>query len=51
MCMTPGGAELRVGKWLRAMIEHESHHRGQIYMYCGMLDIPTPPSSASRRNR
>ncbi|HJQ38146.1 MAG TPA: DinB family protein, partial [Thermoanaerobaculia bacterium] len=21
-CMTPGGAELRVGKWLRAMIEH-----------------------------
>ena len=42
-CMTPGGAELRVGKWLRAMIEHESHHRGQLYLYCSMLDIPTPP--------
>ena len=43
MCMTPGGAVLRVGKWLRAMIEHESHHRGQLYLYCSMLDIPTPP--------
>lgn len=42
-CMTPGGAELRVSKWLRAMIEHESHHRGQLYLYCSMLDIPTPP--------
>ena len=41
--MTPGGAELRVGKWLRGMIEHEAHHRGQLYMYCGILGIPTPP--------
>ncbi|HEY0371531.1 MAG TPA: DinB family protein [Thermoanaerobaculia bacterium] len=42
-CMTPGGAELAAGKWLRAMIEHESHHRGQLYMYCGLLEIATPP--------
>jgi uncharacterized damage-inducible protein DinB len=42
-CMTPGGAELRVGKWLRAMVEHEVHHRGQLYLYCSMLDIATPP--------
>ena len=42
-CVTPGGASLRVSKWLRAMIEHEAHHRGQIYLYCSMLDIPTPP--------
>jgi len=42
-CLTPGGAELRVGKWLRAMIEHEVHHRGQLYLYCSILDIPTPP--------
>jgi uncharacterized damage-inducible protein DinB len=42
-CMTPGGAELQVRKWLRSMIEHEAHHRGQIYLYLGMLDIPTPP--------
>jgi uncharacterized damage-inducible protein DinB len=25
------------------MVEHEIHHRGQIYMYLGMLGIPTPP--------
>jgi uncharacterized damage-inducible protein DinB len=42
-CMTPGGVELRVGKWLRSMIEHEVHHRGQMYMYLAMLNIPTPP--------
>jgi len=42
-CMTPGGVALRVGKWLRSMIEHEVHHRGQIYIYLAMLDIPTPP--------
>jgi uncharacterized damage-inducible protein DinB len=42
-CMTPGGAELRVGKWLRNMIEHEAHHRGQIYLYLSMLNVPTPP--------
>jgi len=42
-CMTPGGAELRVGKWLRLMIEHEIHHRGQLYLYLSMLDVETPP--------
>ncbi len=42
-CETPGGARLRVWKWLRAMIEHEVHHRGQIYLYLGMLGIDTPP--------
>ena len=42
-CTTPGGADLRVGKWLRSMVEHEVHHRGQLYLYCSMLDIPTPP--------
>src|SRR5437867_12285661 len=42
-CATPGGAELRVGKWLRSMVEHEIHHRGQIYVYLGILLIGTPP--------
>ena len=42
-CTTPGGAQLTVSKWLRAMIEHESHHRGQLYLYCSILDLPTPP--------
>jgi uncharacterized damage-inducible protein DinB len=42
-CVTPGGAEIAVWKWLRAMIEHEIHHRGQIYIYLGMLGISGPP--------
>jgi uncharacterized damage-inducible protein DinB len=42
-CETPGGTFIPVWKWLRAMVEHEIHHRGQIYMYLGVLDIPTPP--------
>jgi uncharacterized damage-inducible protein DinB len=42
-CVTPGGAPITVWKWLRAMVEHEIHHRGQIYLYLGILDIPTPP--------
>ena len=42
-CVTPGGAELQVRKWMRSMIEHEAHHRGQLYLYLGMLDIPAPP--------
>jgi uncharacterized damage-inducible protein DinB len=42
-CQTPGGADLPTWKWLRAMVEHEVHHRGQIYMYLGILGVPTPP--------
>ena len=42
-CVTSGGAAIPVWKWLRSMIEHEIHHRGQIYVYSGMLDVPTPP--------
>jgi uncharacterized damage-inducible protein DinB len=42
-CQTPGGAEIPVWKWLRAMVEHEIHHRGQIYIYLGILGVPTPP--------
>jgi uncharacterized damage-inducible protein DinB len=25
------------------MIEHEIHHRGQIYLMLGILGVPTPP--------
>lgn len=42
-CITPGGASITTWKWLRAMVEHEIHHRGQIYMYLALLDVPTPP--------
>ncbi len=42
-CQTPGGASLPAWKWLRSMVEHEIHHRGQIYIYLGMLGVKTPP--------
>jgi uncharacterized damage-inducible protein DinB len=42
-CTTPDGASITVWKWLRAMVEHEIHHRGQIYIYLAMLGVPTPP--------
>jgi uncharacterized damage-inducible protein DinB len=40
---TPDGRTMTKWKWLRAMIEHEIHHRGQIYMYLALLEVPTPP--------
>ncbi|HEX6434150.1 MAG TPA: DinB family protein [Gemmatimonadales bacterium] len=42
-CRTPAGTEITTWKWLRAMCEHEAHHRGQIYLMLGMLKVPTPP--------
>ena len=42
-CTTVGGAEMRVWKWLRLMVEHEIHHRGQLYELLARLDVETPP--------
>lgn len=42
-CTTPAGASLPVWKWLRALVEHEIHHRGQLYLYLGHLGVATPP--------
>lgn len=42
-CITPGGNPITTWKWLRALIEHEVHHRGQLYIYLGMLGVKTPP--------
>ena len=42
-CLTPAGTEIQTWKWLRAMVEHEIHHRGQIYLYLGMLGVRTQP--------
>ena len=42
-CQTPAGTPITVGKWLRAMIEHEAHHRGQLYFILGLRGVPTPP--------
>lgn len=40
---TPGGQPITCWKWLRALVEHEIHHRGQMYMYLSMLNVKTPP--------
>ena len=42
-CITPAGNAITVWKWLRALVEHEVHHRGQLYIYLGLLGIQTPP--------
>ncbi len=42
-CLTPAGTPITTWKWLRAMIEHEAHHRGQLYMMLGLLGVKTPP--------
>src|SRR5689334_1064312 len=42
-CQTPAGVPITTWKWLRAMCEHEVHHRGQIYLMLNLLEIPTPP--------
>ena len=42
-CETPAGVAMTTWKWLRAMVEHEVHHRGQIYLMLGMIGVATPP--------
>ncbi|WP_024771069.1 DinB family protein [Aquimarina macrocephali] len=42
-CETPGGHKITIWKLLRAMVEHEIHHRGVLYTYLALLDIKTPP--------
>ncbi|MBJ6110333.1 DinB family protein [Hymenobacter sp. BT523] len=39
----PGNGQITLWKWLRALLEHEIHHRGQLYVYLGLVDVPTPP--------
>ena len=42
-CPTPGGVTIPAWKWLRSMVEHEAHHRGQLYLHLSLLGIATPP--------
>jgi uncharacterized damage-inducible protein DinB len=41
--VAPGGATLPAWKWLRAMVEHEAHHRGQLYLMLRLSGTSTPP--------
>lgn len=42
-CPTPAGTSITVWKWLRALLEHEAHHRGQLYLMLAMRGVATPP--------
>jgi uncharacterized damage-inducible protein DinB len=41
-CATPAGTPITTSKWLRAMVEHEAHHRGQVYLMLGVLGVKPP---------
>src|SRR5690349_13483340 len=40
---TPAGTPITTFKWLRAMLEHEAHHRGQLYLMLSLRGVKTPP--------
>jgi uncharacterized damage-inducible protein DinB len=40
---SPQGVPVTSWKLLRAMVEHEVHHRGEIYVYLALLGVPRPP--------
>lgn len=42
-CSTPAGTPITTFKWLRAMVEHEAHHRGQLYLMLALRGLATPP--------
>ncbi|MBV8051471.1 MAG: DinB family protein [Acidobacteriaceae bacterium] len=42
-CQTPDGTPITTWKLLRSMIEHEVHHRGELYAYLGVLGVTVPP--------
>ena len=42
-CKTVAGAEIPVALLLRLMVEHEIHHRGQLYSLAGQLGVERPP--------
>ena len=35
-CENPSRASVPIWKWLRAMTEHEAHHRGQLYLMASL---------------
>lgn len=42
-CATPAGTPITTWKWLRAMLEHEAHHRGQLSLMLGLRGVTPPP--------
>ena len=42
-CASADGTPMTTWKLLRAMTEHEIHHRGELYAYLGILGVSVPP--------
>ncbi len=42
-CASADGSLMTTWKLLRAMVEHEIHHRGELYAALGVLGVPMPP--------
>jgi uncharacterized damage-inducible protein DinB len=42
-CQSAEGAPMTRWKLLRSMVEHEVHHRGELYAYLGLLGVNVPP--------
>jgi uncharacterized damage-inducible protein DinB len=42
-CQSADGSPITTWKLLRSMVEHEIHHRGELYAYLGLLGVDVPP--------
>jgi uncharacterized damage-inducible protein DinB len=42
-CLSGDGTPITTWKWLRSMVEHEIHHRGELYACLGLLGVTAPP--------
>jgi uncharacterized damage-inducible protein DinB len=42
-CQSANGTPMTTWKLLRSMVEHEVHHRGELYAYLGVLGVRVPP--------
>jgi uncharacterized damage-inducible protein DinB len=42
-CRSADGIPMTTWKLLRSMVEHEVHHRGELYAYLGVLGVTVPP--------
>jgi uncharacterized damage-inducible protein DinB len=42
-CQSADGTPITTWKLLRSMVEHEVHHRGELYAYLGVLGVSVPP--------
>jgi uncharacterized damage-inducible protein DinB len=42
-CTTPAGTPITTWKWMRAMVEHEAHHRGQLYLMLRLCGVQLQP--------